>query len=224
MTKLPHESWQVKGVDGPKYRVGPGCAVPGCTKFADHAHHLWRRSFLTGDFKWVELWDGRIFQNLTGICHVHHELVTVNEADLRFEEGLDFGPFTWVSLDTFGPLSPQPLTLEAFSEAMQLTLDGREVPHTHVVGGHDHDAETCPTCGRKKKPKDELPAGEKRNRATWSVSVPRDERENGADVLDTLEMECAKLLGREEHAGRRYFVLAETLAFFLQNFNPAVDA
>lgn len=214
MTKLPHENWKVDGVDGPKYRVGPGCAVPGCTKFADHAHHIWRRSFLSGDYKWVRLWDGRVLQNIMGICHRHHELVTVNEADLVFN---DEGVFTWVSLDTFGPLSPQPLSLEAFeAKAMQLTIDGGEVPHTHVVGEHDHAAEVCPTCGKRKKPKDDLPAGEKRARATWSVSVPKDERENGAEVLDELILACAERLGRADHASYKYFAIVEIAAYFLQ--------
>lgn len=46
MTKLPHPSWQVKGVLSPAgagqarapYKVGPKCSI--CGKWADHSHHL----------------------------------------------------------------------------------------------------------------------------------------------------------------------------------------
>lgn len=223
MTKLPHENWSVRGIDGPKYKVGPACSVPGCLKFADHAHHIWRRSFLAGDFRWVELWNGVCVQNLTGLCWKHHEAITINEATLEYITAEWEGPppaiFHWVSVETFGPLSPQPLTLDQFG-ASQLTIDGDEVPHNKVVAASQTTPEACPACGRRKKLKDELPPGEKRNRASWAVSVPKDERENGADVLDTLELECAKLLEREEHSSHKYFVLAEVMSYFLQSYVP----
>ena len=62
-----------------------------------------------------------------------------------------------------------------------------------------------------------LPVGERRPRATWSISVPKDERENGADVLDTLLAEAAKILDRDEHKSWRYFTAVEALAAFVQH-------
>lgn len=222
MTKLPHPDWNVKGIEGPKYKVGPQCAVAGCGSWADHAHHLWRRSFLAGDYKWVELWDGRVLQNIAALCAMHHDLITVNKAEIHFDdETFAYREFTEGLEPIPLVLVPQPKSLASFATAMQITIDGNEVPHEDVVRIPEEEP-SCPTCGHKKK-RAELPAGEKRNRATWSVSVPKDEREDGADVLDTLEIECAKKLGREDHASHKYYTLTQVMADWLISTAPVVD-
>lgn len=209
MTRLPAENWNVQGYDGPKYKVGPKCSVPDCNRWADHGHHIWRRSFLAGDYRWVLLWDETVVQNLTGLCYLHHEQVTGTDARIEYRSTVDrTGSFAWVSeVEDGGLLDPQPQTLIEFTGAP-------DTKRREYV--YDSDDDACPTCGKRKKPKDELPPGPKRPRATWSVSVPKDERENGADVLDALELGCAEKLGREEHASHKYFVLAEVMAHFLQ--------
>lgn len=79
------------------------------------------------------------------------------------------------------------------------------------------DVAECPTCGRRKRRKDELPVQEKKQRKTWSISVPKDSQEDGADVLDTLLLECAKLFGRDDDQVWRYFTLTEALALVVQH-------
>lgn len=228
MTKLPHVDWNVQGVEGPKYKVGPKCAVATCPRFADHGHHIWRRSFLAGDYQWVELWSGKVVQNLCALCSECHEKITVNKAWIEYSDDYSDGTFTYVEPsdqeDVYlarDVLIPQPKTLASFATAMQMTIDGNEVAHDDIVRVSEEEP-PCPTCGRKKKRVD-LPAGEKRNRATWSVSVPKDERENGADVLDVLALECAKKLGRDDHASYKYFTLTEVLADWLISTEKVED-
>jgi hypothetical protein len=48
------DSWNVRGIVGEKYTVGPRCSHPECERWADHAHHMVRRSQLKGDFNWVD--------------------------------------------------------------------------------------------------------------------------------------------------------------------------
>lgn len=217
MTRLPADSWNVKGVEHPpKYKVGPKCAVANCGRFADHAHHIWRRSFLAGDYRWVELWDGTVVQNLCALCWEHHQRITENKDDIACIE--DDGQWLFVyytANDHIAPLVlvPQPKQLEDFVKG--------EVGAVVVPT----EPEECPTCGHRKHNavKSALPAGEKRDRATWTVSVPKDERENGAEVLDELELACAEKLGRAEHSGHKYYTLAEVMATFLLGNVETVD-
>lgn len=79
MTLLPHTNWDVIPVrDRKTYKVPANCCVPGCTRFTDHAHHLWRRSAGTNE-AWVCLVflpDKPVIGNLVGLCWQHHEWIT----------------------------------------------------------------------------------------------------------------------------------------------------
>lgn len=230
MTKLPAESWNVKGVatkeKAPK--VGPRCANPACTRFADHAHHIWRRSFLGGDFAWVELPEGDIICNLIGLCFGCHAQITENKAWIR----LRGESFHFVECDDEpedrGPLIPQPVRLvkspspdngDQFGGAIQLTTDGGEVLHSEVVKSAGTDGEAgflCPTCKRRKRaPRKDLPPGEARRKVKFVFPVPQDGEEDGHEVLTVLIEECADVLGRGEQP--IYYTLAEVAAFFLQH-------
>lgn len=76
-------------------------------------------------------------------------------------------------------------------------------------GASDPDApRICPTCGRKPpKPKSELEPA--RPKATWSIKVPVDERENGYALLNDLLEQCQEELGREGQP--KYYALLEVL-------------
>lgn len=231
MTLLPSESWAVTLVDIPRYRVGPHCCVPGCEKLADHAHHLWRRSFINKSVPasvkgrnrregadWVRV-GGVIYGNLVGICYPHHQAVTENKAWIRLVDDFDGFSFTWNTLApdgwlAHGPLEPQPPVSGALTST----------PSSAQVGSPERTADRgeelpCPTCGhtRRPRPKVDLPPGERRPRVSWTISVPKDERENGADVLDALLAEAAVILGRDEHQSWKYFTAVEALAAFVQH-------
>lgn len=192
MTRLPTESRDYKGLDGPgyeSYRVGPLCSVPGCGRPADHSHHIVRRSELGGPFLWVQMPSGEQVGNLTGLCWRHHNEVTENKARITFETAISPCFFWTDSTITNEPLTPQPPIKEEsetdhqVAESTSPTVE-LGIGHVLAVG---HDRETCPTCKRPMpRPKIDTPKEDKKPRGTWAVAVPLDERENGADTLDDL--------------------------------------
>jgi hypothetical protein len=212
VTLLPHEGWNVAGVEGDRYTVGPFCDAPGCKRPVDHKHHLWRRSYIGGDRWWVRVpgKDGRTLtiRNVVGLCWRHHEEVTGSvgghKAWIRWLE--DEEALYWLELDpddhwqAIGTLS-----LPAPSRDVAPSSPGRE-------------AERCPSCGRlRTTPHDHEPQP-KRPRKTWTVRVPADQ-EDGAAILDELLDGCAEIFGHEEYTSglRRYYTLVQGLALLLQN-------
>ena len=107
MTRLPSENRKVKGVEGPLYNVNTVCAQPFCQEKATEIHHLWRRSFLVGDYAWVEFEDGTKLPNLCGLCSEHHREVTENKAEVLWSEGE--GDYKWFAPGVYTILDPSPL-------------------------------------------------------------------------------------------------------------------
>lgn len=205
MTRLPLDSWAIEALRGPEwpdYRVGPLCAVGGCSRLTDHAHHIVRRSFTAGPYSWVKLPDGTAVGNLMPLCWQHHQQVTEDRARIVWDEQQRI--FTW-KLDDDERALTQPPTIEAVREQ-----DGQSDPPTA----------SCPTCGQKVRPKYDRKPEERRARKTWTITVPNDSREYGADVLDEL-LESARLilddqgLSYGEDRGVRYFVLSTALGIFV---------
>lgn len=107
---------------------------------------------------------------------------------------------------------------------MQTTVDGGEVPHTHVVNENGVE-KTCSKCkGRGKvieKEKDpDQPQAPARTKVTWSVRVPKDERENGYELLTALmesavERAVELELVRDNNSGANYYVLLAALRKFV---------
>ena len=214
MTLAPIESWHLaKGVKGPAYKVGPRCANPQCSRWADHAHHIFRRSMLAGDYAWVEV-NGKVFGNLTGLCHRCHDDITGNVGGHKARIWLDLekGVFLYhaVHMDEgftqIGPLDRQPPTPSSADR------DER-------VLGPEATEEHCPFCGgskRRARPSTSS-VGPRRRRKTWTVSVP-DDAEDGAEILDTFVDDIAALLGAGDwhERNRRYWALIHALAWTMQ--------
>lgn len=223
MTKLPTESHDIIGLTGPEYKVGPYCAAPGCHRVAEHAHHIVRRSYLNGPYSWVKMPDGVEVGNLTGLCVAHHEQVTNNKANIIWGKRIysntgdvdTINKYLWEEGNSTIPLTIQPPLLEHAEE----TLTEAEA-HTRPV---------CPGCGRPlPKPKPDTPKEEAKPRGTWAVSVPMEERENGADVLDEL-LDAARdeldKAGISYGKGNRvkYYQLATALALFVQHASEVLS-
>ena len=209
VTRSPveHKS-ELKGVEGDLYELNPICAAPGCLRPSDDPHHIVRRTLLGGPFNFVEIEPGVVVGNVVGLCRVHHDQITVDAAWMTWEDGV----FLWSDLFTSSTLLDQ--------QPPRLASSGSENPPEKKWDEMKLNG-TCPTCLRPlphKHPKRE-PA---RIRRTWSLTVPKDERENGAEMLDTLLEEARKELaraglpyGNEEAA--KYFVLSSSLALFVQH-------
>lgn len=226
MTRLPSDNWDVQAIEGPAYKVGPGCAVPGCDRFADHAHHLWRRSFFGGgrDTAWVQLWNGKKVANKVGLCWRHHEQVTQNVARIFYDEAME--RFLWSDNSVnVGPLDDGPrLSAEQATEwGWQLDLNGSETPHEQVVASAQAEAEVCPTCGhkRRRRAKKAAPPGPARRKTRWQIQVPQDLEEDGHEIVTNLVEECVYKLGREE--GEEYHALVEALYYFTTTYEPERD-
>jgi hypothetical protein len=211
----------VSAAEGPSYPLNIRCAVSGCVEQSAERHHLWRRSFLGGDYWWVQLPDGRRVGNCINLCNTHHRKVTENRAfitllDEEFfwapEEG-DLDKLTW-----------QPPTLDGQDGHLHLV----EVEPTYM---HADDVRTlykpvesksdeCPTCHQKIRAKIETPIEAPRPRRTWSMAVPKDDQEDGADTIDRLIIEAREELdkvGLSYGDGNKYIfnVVATALALFV---------
>jgi len=211
VTLPPVEHWNVRGLKGPEYKVGPKCCNPRCPRIAEHAHHLFRRSMLAGDWPWVDI-AGYVCANKVGVCARCHDDLTGrvggHKAAIQFEEQLKV--FSWclvadsatgVNLHGVGLLEPQPLTPEQLATLEPDQGTGSEAG--------------CPFCGavkrRRSKPRSRLG----RRRKTWLVSVPDEVAEDGAEVLDALVENLTPLIPMPNANATegRYWVLVPALAF-----------
>jgi len=195
--------------EGPDYKVGPHCSNPNCSRLADHAHHIFRRTKMGKPVDWVEV-EGWVVANKTGLCWRCHNDVTGevggHKAAIRLD--LERHVFQWclVVLERglvtdypfAGLLDPQPPTPES------LALE-------RATG--QPESEACPRCGHVKRAR-AVHRGPARARKTWPVLVPDDEQEHGADVLDALVETLAPMIPNADttRAGR-YYVLVPVLAY-----------
>lgn len=215
MTLPPNDdSFQVKGVKGPKYKVGPRCCNPSCSRYAEHAHHLWRRSLLKGPFHWAQLPDGQVVGNLVALCVNCHDRVTgrlgghKNAIRLAIVSGKP--TFFWSSVEEWkgevlytalAPIDPQPPSPDLPDEVART------------------ETEACPMCGQARRRRslatrdgESSPSqGERRRRKSWTLLVPDDD-EDGATVLDALVQTLAPVVGVEPDQGGRYYIVVAALA------------
>lgn len=93
------------------------------------------------------------------------------------------------------------------------------------AAGHDtesgaHVSALCPTCQQPIKPKLKTKRERSLNRRTWSIAVPADQQENGAEVLDVLLEEARLELARQglpygDEGTVKYHILATSMALFV---------
>lgn len=195
---------------GPKITVAPYCSNPSCGRIAEHVHHIFRRSLVGGDVKWVKI-EGEAYANITGLCPACHDLVTGriggHKAAIRFEDG----KFFWCEVSsergvvTYAPvglLVPQPPTPDSLA--------------ARASNGHT-ESEDCPFCGQRRRREGlTAPRDPRRRRKSWTIKVPDDE-EDGAEVLDNLLETLAPLLGLPVTPNTRYFVVVSALAYTQQS-------
>jgi len=207
-------------VPGPEYKVGPRCCNPGCPRWADHPHHIFPRGDkrLKGAYDWVEV-KGAVYQNKIGICARCHDDIHRQTVSIKMV-GPDYD-WTWmwcvvqstpgeIELTTsvpLAPIEPQPLTPEQFAIETRVPAE---------------EPETCPTCGHVKRARSATGPG--RARKSWTVKVPADELENGAEVLDTLVDDMALLLGVEPNQTGRYYVIVPVLYYAHQEKQRFVES
>jgi hypothetical protein len=210
MTRFPTESRNVIGLEGDgyeDYKVPASCSAPGCTKYTDHAHHLFSRGQMGSAYSYVRLDDGTEIGNLAPLCFRHHEMITNNAAWIQYEDGV----FKW-----------NDLTNAALALSWQPPRYGEDPTQYFVSENEVESRPICPACNRRlPKPKVDSPMEETKRRATWAVGVPVDV-EDGAAVLDAL-IEASREamddvgLSYSDSSKAKYYVLSTALGLFVQH-------
>jgi hypothetical protein len=203
---------RVKGVQGSRYKVGPLCAVPTCGRLADHAHHLWSRSYLGKPYDWVVVTDpevvsaGVMLPNLLPLCWSHHEdctgAVGGYRAGIRYEP--DSGLLFWANGD-----------------GEQELIWGTSTSADPRIA--DTSVELCSECGRRKPRLKAEGVAPRTPRAKTRVvfTVPKDEREDGDAIIREHLSNCAELIGRSENED--YYTLVDVLSWFAFNYHPEAE-
>ena len=223
MTRLPLDSWEITGLEGAGYVANAVCAAPGCDLVVGERHHLWRRSFLAGDFWWVKLPDGAVIGNVVFLCQHHHQLITENKARIE----LVGNAFVWHDANGQNVLSWQPPVYADEHEFREHANHDSKTPGKNE--GPKLEPVICEGCGRPLTPKVTTPKEKPRRRKSWSVWVPADEIEQGADLLDEY-LERARTLFREaglsygEEDAARYYVLSTAISLFIAHADYILDA
>jgi hypothetical protein len=155
VTRLPTESWDIRPrTDLEPYELNETCALCGGTPVEDH--HIFRSSFLIDrEVFWVELPDGAVVPHRVGLCNEHHRLVTENRARIVLEADKTY--VYYIPADGF----------------------------TAVI--HVGPLAKGKKCSKCKGAGVEPPAPEKkepaRKKAVLGVRVPKDEKEDGYEIL-----------------------------------------
>jgi hypothetical protein len=215
MTLIPSEAWNVAGVEGDKYTVGPFCDAPGCKRPVDHKHHLWRRSFLGGDYWWVRVPTSRgttvTIRNVVGLCYHHHEDVTGDvgghKAWIRWNEQRE--DFDWLESVDYGH----------WQKIGTLTLPTSPEPTAPI-----QESERCPTCGHVKRHDHEhREPGPRRAKKSWTMKVPADS-ENGWEEIEEYVEIIGEAIGAGEYTSalRRFYVVQPSLFWVMQNLDAFV--
>jgi hypothetical protein len=244
MTRLPHESRDVRGVEikNPPQILEEVCSHPYCNVRGREnleLHELWSRSFLRKQpIEYVKLWNGTIVRNQVYLCNSfrngHHLEITENKARIRWLES--DGPFPeglyWYDPvnDCSDYLDPQPLLYG--SEKPQegkhpLYGDKDSDGSINVVDGlteppvENEIVKPCSRCGGSGFV---MPAREKalkkekaRNRVSKSIRVPKDKQENGVEVLEGFIEQVEEILRPGEKPRSPYYTLTDALGLVIVN-------
>lgn len=225
----------MRAVPSERYPLNSVCAHPECTEPAVDPHHCFPRSEIGGDSWFVEVtYDDNGVENETlgskpegevktvviphvaGLCRSHHEEVEVHNAWIKLEGG------TWVWYDR-----------ETVFATMEGAVAGELAPEWTEIGALNPQPGSA--VGTAKRKKRNLKGEARRGRATISLKVPQDEREDGAGLFDEyLDMAEEKLTRPRSASGQyddadgwkprpRYNTIIELAHFFNENFDPEVD-
>jgi hypothetical protein len=191
------------------------CANQECAHEATDRHHLFSRGLMGGAFDWVRLADGVETGNIIGLCFYCHKDVTENKAHIVLNPK-DYNFYWNDRLLRYQPPKK--------GEVAGASSDSGE------VGATDETRPVCVTCKRPlPRPKIEGQKTEKtRIRKTWSVAVPLDEQEDGAEVIDgLLDLAEEKLdkAGLNWGHGNRvvYYKLTTILGLFCQHADQVLS-
>jgi len=173
MTALrPIDSRDVKPAAVEDYPVNEVCAVPGCGKSTESAHHAFSRSKIKGTSYYVSIDGGQPVPHVIGLCGSgttgHHGDVEEHRAWISLEDGV----WSWHrESDDSGN-----------SQGQQFVLVGALDPQPGPIAAKKIKRAGSGGTGVKGKPK---------STKVLTINVPAEaQKEDGAEVLRTLIDEC----------------------------------
>ena len=182
MTALkPIENRKVIGVASETYPTNKVCAHPECTSPAESVHHAFPRSQTKSKSYFVqindsqegEVWSGQIIPHAVGLCGSgttgHHGDLEEHRAWLKLEDDV------WVWYDRNKDWD-DPETVNGSTDEWQFI--GKLNPQP---GSQD---------GKTKRGPNKKTTGKARAKHCYTLNVPKDEQENGVEVLETLIASC----------------------------------
>lgn len=174
MTALkPLEARKVKGVQASTYLINDVCAHPLCSdQRGDKGHHIFPRSYIGNSSYFVLVEDSETFTipHVTGLCQHHHEDVELHRAWIKLEDN----EFVWY----------ERVGLESGDKHL---VENNQDHYWNSLGPLNPQPGDRLKRGKPKGQAREKFRGEKkRNRRTLSFSVPKDELEDGAGIIDDL--------------------------------------
>ena len=215
----PIENRRVRAVLSDRYPLNKVCAHPTCKAAALDAHHTFPRSQIAGDSWFVEIAededptgldpgipsDGQraryaVIPHVTGLCREHHEQVERHDAWIKLEEGV----WNWY---VEGPVPEA--ELDRWEAETGECSGAYPVPHWDLVGPLNPQPGSVEGKPKRERHKGIAP----RKRVVFSFKVPKDEAENGHEILTSLIEAAKEDLGRSDQP--TYYTLVEVLHFFL---------
>ena len=198
MTALkPIEGRSVRGVAAYKYPLNKLCAHPECYEPTMDAHHIFPRSLIGNQSWFVQVQDSSLPEKATrtwiiphviGMCRMHHDDVEQHRAWIKLEENL----FVWydrhIPEDYIAHRDP---TLVEYEKLGPL------------------DPQPALAVKASKKPRRKAKSGP---RPRWTIAVPKDQQEDGAELLDAAVEQIEKLLGHDPPRSK-YYSLIDGLNF-----------
>jgi hypothetical protein len=164
MTALkPTENRHVRAVSSERYPLNEISSHPESTQYATDHHHVFPRSMIGGDSWFVEIdvefEDGSgakaVIPHVVGLTREEHRQVEEHEAWIKLEDGI----FNWYD------------RVEGPDPDLEWDLRGPLNPQPGQQG-------------TPKKKRRNFTGEARRNRATISVKVPKDDQEDGAAIWD----------------------------------------
>lgn len=193
MTALkPIENRLVRAVPAIRYPLNEKCSHPECSETTADPHHIFPRSLIGGHSWFVAISEHDpdpvedVIPHVTGLCRKHHDDVEEHRAWIKLEEE---SGFVW--------------------------YDRRWIPSGDfelwkLVGPLDPQPPNTVKRPRRKRKQ----GAERRSRRTWSISVPKDELEDGAGLLDDA---IEALQEKRDDDRSPYYVLMDALNYTLLN-------
>ena len=214
MTALKPTEGEYRAVPSSRYPLNQKCAHPECDRETDDPHHIFPRSWVTGDDWFVCPLDedgnqlGRTIPHVIGLCRQHHDDVEQHRAWIKLDEG----EFVWYNRCTAEET-------EAERKRWADTTGEHEMsyPTDDDVWEYIGPLDPQPARGEKsRRRRRKLQGTERRKKVNLTIKVPKDETEDGAGLFYDAVEQLEEILGHDPHRSM-YYTIMDALNYTILN-------